>query len=349
MHKIEDLLYLLKFFFINLFSLKSQNKITLNYANAHIARDGYYRGGRAKLNFLKKKFKQEENFKYLYLVSSALPNFVYLFVYLAKLFKKKIILNQNGVAYPGWTSNHQKINKKLRYVYENSDYIIFQSKFCKLSAIKWLSKKKISHSIVYNPIKIRKKQNLNNKNFNLIVCGSHENKQRVFLALSLLKILIDKKQVFKLIIAGPLVWENAQKEVYKFIKDNNLKKNVILFGKYKQNQLSKLYFGKSILLHLKYNDPSPTVPLEAQSFGVPVICSGSGGMRELLTNNSAEIIRIKRTWINNIYPKQYEIMNAVIKIKKNYRKYSLSSFKNSRRFDVINWIKFHEIIFKIIK
>ncbi len=346
MHKLLDFLYLIKFIFINIFSSKLQDKIKLNYANAHISKDSYIRGGRVKLKFLKKKFPQESNFKYLYLVSSALPNYVYFFIYISKLFNKKIILNQNGVAYPGWTSNHKTINDRLRYVYEKSDYIIFQSKFCKQSARKWLSKKKIRHSIIYNPIKIRKKKYFSEKCINLVVCGSHENKERVFLVLELLKKLLNNKQSYKLIIAGPLVWDNALNEVNNFIEENNLKKYVILYGKYKQNKLKKIYSKKSILVHLKYNDPSPTVPIEAQSFGIPVVCTKSGGMKELLSRNSAEMINIKESWKNNFYPREIEIFKAVIKIKKNYKKYSLNSFENSKRFNVINWMKFHESIFK---
>ena len=88
MHKIFDFFYLIKLLISLMLRNKKTNNINLNYANANNSRDGFFRGGRVKLKILEKKYPQKENFNFLYLVSSALPNYVNIYIYLAKLFKK---------------------------------------------------------------------------------------------------------------------------------------------------------------------------------------------------------------------------------------------------------------------
>ena len=350
MHKITDFFYLVKFIIRSFVKKKNRKKIHLNYGNANNSKDGYFTGGRVKLKILEKKYRQNKKFDFLYLVSSSLPNYVNFYIFIAKLLKKKIILNQNGVAYPAWSNRYIKINKKLRYIYNKSDFVIFQSNFCKISAEKWLSHKKKKFKVIYNPVILKKKNNIkNHKIFNLVVSGSHENKERVLLALNVLKLLIDKKENFRLIIAGPLIWPNAKKEIENFINSNELKKKVNIIGKYHQHYLKNIYKANSILLHLKYNDPSPTVPIEAQSYGLPVICSNSGGMPELLSKKSSIILNVKKNWKKNYYPNIESLFKAILKIKKNYKAYSIESYKNSKKFDFQSWIKKHDNLFNSLR
>ena len=350
MHKIIDFFYLIKFIIFSFIKKENKKTINLNYGNANHSKDGYFTGGRVKLKILEKIYKQNENFDFLYLVSSSLPNYVKLYIFITKLLKKKIILNQNGVAYPAWSNKYIKINNRLRYIYDKSDFVIFQSNFCKISAEKWLSNKKKKFKVIYNPVILKKKNIIKNlKLFNLIVSGSHENKERVLLALNVLTLLIDQKENFRLIIAGPLIWPNAKSEVKNLINLNGLKKRVDIIGKYHQHNLKKIYKKNSILLHLKYNDPSPTVPIEAQSYGLPVICSNSGGMPELLSKKSSIILNVRKNWKKNYYPSIEILSKAILKIKKNYKAYSVESYKNSKKYDFQSWIKKHEDLFNSLR
>ena len=67
--------------------------------------------------------------------------------------KTPIILNQNGVFYPGWyEKNWKKKNQEMAFLYHQADYVFWQSNFCKLSANKFLGKRIGPGEILYNAV-----------------------------------------------------------------------------------------------------------------------------------------------------------------------------------------------------
>ena len=46
-----------------------------------------------------------------------------------------LLLNQNGVAYPGWAgAKTEQLNRRNRSVLEAADHVLYQSEFCRRSA-----------------------------------------------------------------------------------------------------------------------------------------------------------------------------------------------------------------------
>ena len=69
-----------------------------------------------------------------------------------------------------------------------------------------------------------------------------------------------------------------------------------------------------ILFHIKYKDPCPTVPIEAMSWGVPVIGSLSGGMPELVSDEGGVQLEVPDVWDKMCYPEPEEMVEAVVNI-----------------------------------
>jgi glycosyltransferase involved in cell wall biosynthesis len=309
------------------------------------------RGGKVKLLELHKYFNEDNiNFNILYLVSSALPYNYKRYIKFCKKNNIKIILNQNGIAYPAWAKNKtSKINNKLRYAYLNADFIIYQSEFCRSSSLKWLGYPKVSSKILYNPINVIKFNADDEKIFKkkILISGSHQSKERVTKVLEALILLINQDKDYTLTIAGILDWDNALNEINNFLHHNNIFEYVNFIGPYKQNYAPEIYKNHDILVHIKNKDPCPTVVLEALSCGLPVVGSNSGGLSEILDNDVGILINVNDSWQQDYYPDPSEISKAIISISKNYQKYSFSAKSRShKKFNAENWIIEHKKIFK---
>ncbi|HIE54583.1 MAG TPA: hypothetical protein EYP90_05290, partial [Chromatiaceae bacterium] len=71
----------------------------------------------------------------LYLVSSALPPYAVALARHARRRGVSIVLNQNGTAYPAWFgSGWQKANRPMQELVRMADYVLYQSRFCKMAA-----------------------------------------------------------------------------------------------------------------------------------------------------------------------------------------------------------------------
>ena len=194
-------------------------------------------------------------------------------------------------------------------------------------------------SVLYNPIAIQTRDCSSLRtvksptdSFNIYVIGSHHFFERLTIPILLLEAL-NRSGNYKLIIAG-----NVYHDIHSFI-DNNVPSqvsNIIVKGSYSNNDLASIYSDPGILLHLKPFDPSPTVPLEAMSFGIPVICSGTGGMPELvyalwrvLQPDSMMIFLGSQILIpyllTRFLPSAISLINTIYTIRSNYSSYSESS------------------------
>ena len=312
---------------------------TLGYAGMH----RYQTGGAVKLHTLAKKYTESRyRFNILYLVSSSLPMYPEKLIDKCKKKGIKVVWNQNGVGYPAWNKNYKELNSQMSFCMHKSDYVIYQSRFCKKSADKFLGKYNGSSSILYNPVDIKKfkptKTKLSKANqITLLVMGSHHNKERVELAVKALKILNNKGIYAKMSVGGLLKWPNAKPVI---------KKGVTFLGFYAQNEAPMLYNKADILVHMKDKDSSPTVPLEAMACGLPVIGIKSGGMPELIDKNSGILLQVPITYGKLYYPTDEALANAILKVTKDLHKYKKGARTRAlKHFSSKKWLKSHRRIF----
>ena len=83
-------------------------------------------------------------------MSSALPPNAAILARWVKSKGVKVVLNQNGVGYPAWTTDHQSINSELSVVLSLADLVIYQSQFCKDAADHFVGEVSSPWTILFN-------------------------------------------------------------------------------------------------------------------------------------------------------------------------------------------------------
>lgn len=337
-------------------NLPTKREIILNYAGLVPSLNEVVGGGRVKLKHLAEIFPENQTtFNLLYLISSCQPVLAEVLVDTYKKAGVKIIWNQNGVGYPAWAGeNYNKINEPMRRLIHKADFVVYQSEFCKVCADKFLGEVKSPLAIIYNCVDTNifspNKVTIPISPLRLLVMGSHNQSYRVFLALDTLSILLKKGIDSKLRIAGRLLWsKTAKDELEQKIDELNLNEHVVIYGSYLQSDAPNLYKESHILLHYKYNDACPTVPIEAMACGVPVVASGSGGTKELVSNEGGILLDAPLSFDTVHYPNPNNASEAVITILKDLGNWQKKARNRAvTNFDKVKWQEEHKKVFQKI-
>ena len=87
----------------------------------------------------------------------------------------------------------------------------------------------------------------------------------------------------------------------------------------------EIYQNIDILLITSPIESLSFVTLEAKSYGIPTVTCSKGGIREVIKNGYDGI------YLNSDEPE--EILNALLKCRKDYKKFSRNSYNLSKKFD----------------
>jgi len=289
----------------------------------------------------------------LYLVSSALPYSVVPMVRYAKRKGLKVVLNQNGVAYPGWARGEWKrINIPLKCIMQEADFVIYQSQFCKISADRYLGEVSVPHSILYNAVDTSffTPAKTYPEGFRLLLAGSHNQFYRIKVALETLEKVRHSIKDAKLIIAGGYLWRCNQKEALQdamtYAVARGVEKCVEFSGTYFQNDAPILMQGCHMLLHTQYNDSCPRLVIEAMSCGLPIVYSASGGTPELVGDKAGIGILAPLDWEKEHPPEASDLAEAVLNVWQNYTDYASAARNRAvEEFDTSLWLRRHQEIF----
>jgi len=194
---------------------------------------------------------------------------------------KPMILRLDGI----WFNSDQDYNRQnvpIIFSYQNADAVVFQSEFNKNLTEHWFGQHKNSH-VVHNAadLDLIKAANLNywdkkfGKDTEVWSCASswrphkrlNEN-IRYFLEFA------PKDAIFA--IAGALGMDDA-----KIIPSD---KRIVLMGDLDYMSLLSLYKRSSTFVHLAYLDHCPNVVVDAQAAGCKIVCSSTGGTKEIVNN-----------------------------------------------------------------
>jgi len=203
---------------------------------------------------------------------------------------KPMVLRLDGI----WFNSDQDYNRQnapIKFSYQNADAVVFQSEFNKNLTEHWFGEHNNSH-IIHNAadLNLIKAANPNywNKKFGkdteVWSCASswrphkrlNEN-IRYFLDFA------PKDAIFA--IAGALGRDDA-----KVIPSD---KRIVLLGDLDYMSLLSLYKRSSTFVHLAYLDHCPNVVVDAQSSGCRIVCSSTGGTKEIVNNGT---IIYEKTW-----------------------------------------------------
>ena len=312
--------------------------------------DEVIHGGRVKLLHLIEEFPSVPDFNLLYLVSSAPPRFAPELVAWARAQGVKLIWNQNGVAYPAWYgARSEELNAPMRTLHAQADFVFYQSEFCRDCADRFLGPASAAGEIAYNCVDtahFRPGPPDGDSPCRLLVAGSHHDSYRVISALETVAELLRRRVAVELHLVGRLQWTGAAEEIAAKIRALGIAGQVRRTAAYTQQEAPAIYQAAHILLHLKYKDPCPTVPIEAMACGVPVIGSASGGMPELVSSGAGVLLEVPDSWENSYWPEPAAIADAVETIMSRWPKYRAAARANAEtRFSSEQWVAKHRRVF----
>jgi len=311
-------------------------------------------GGAVKLAYVHRRFPHsDKTFNILYLVSSCLPPYVEELVDWARRSGVSIVLNQNGVAYSAWTRDFSKINGELARLHRKADFVIYQTTFCKLAADRFYGKPLVEWMVLPNCVDLDMFTSISRAKTDalcLLVAGTHYQRERVTLALQVVRRLIDMDAKVSLRVAGRLAWPGAGDEVKDLIDKLDISNFVDIVGPYANADAPILYMEADVLLHLKYKDPCPNVVIESLASGVPVVGSNTGGLPELVGSEGGILVPVRDTWEEMLYPSVDEIVTGIVTVMERLPEYRLNARKLAERHhSSINWVETHSILFEKIR
>ncbi len=325
-----------------------------NFPNPPATRSRFVHGGAVKLTYLAEAYPHAFPFSNLLYAVSSVGHPLYLTILSeAKQKQIKIIINQNGVSLPAWDgADHEKNNMILKEALTYADHIIYQSRFCKESAERYISPPDVPYEIIYNPVDTRLfsplRLSANPKDLTLLLGGNQYERRRLELALQTLKMLHRDMPNARLIVTGDLWAPHDEAEVWtkQALHEMNLKEYVTFTGTYAQTDAPALYSQAHLLLHTKYADPSPGLVLEAMALGMPVVHLDNGGVPELV-GDAGIGVHVEHDWNKINLPDPQAMADAVLKVYASREEFSQKA--RQRAVDLFSLEKFvarHKEIFE---
>lgn len=332
------------------------SSIRVFYGHEHIPAPGEMAsGGIIKYQDLQRDYPNcKEGANIVYLVSSALPSCPKILVQHAKKRGAKLIVNQNGVAFPAYHGKRiERMNRPRRYLLQHADHVIYQSQYCKLSSDIFLTDKISRYSILYNPVDtnffiprpgVKKEGQLT-----LLMAGSHGFLYRVDSGVKTLAVLRNQGVNACLKIYGRLAWKQdpalCKRELMALCKEYGVENFVELGRPYRQIDAPSIYQSADVLIHTQYNDACPRTVVEAMACGLPVVYSKSGGTPELVGADAGIGVHVPLDWNNVHYVDPDQMAQSVRRVMESNEKFSAAARERAcRDFDVKKWLSAHKEI-----
>jgi glycosyltransferase involved in cell wall biosynthesis len=204
--------------------------------------------------------------------------------------KKPMVLRLDGI-YFNSDQDYERQNAPIKFAYENADAVIFQSEFNKKLTEKWFGSH-INSNVIHNAYfgEIIKDQTFRKQlgDREIWSCASSWRPH---------KRLVDNVRYYLenspensiFLIAGSGYTEEDIKNIQKLIKDNFYKldtRSILMLGELDYNMLRQMYDVSSTFVHLAYLDHCPNVVVDAVAHGCHIICSSTGGTKEIVANGT---------------------------------------------------------------
>jgi glycosyltransferase involved in cell wall biosynthesis len=240
-------------------------------------------GGTAKLQKLAARWpNRPTDFSLLYLGTTYLPRDLRPLLWLTRRRDAKLVVNQDGVAYPGWAgARTDELNEPLRRVVQAADHVVYQSAFSKRSSDHFLGESGGSWEILPNAVDVdlfAPGPGPGPAGGPVVLVGGDQTQEyRLELALETFRHVLDAHPQARLLVSGRLVSDPEP-----ILRRLGLGPSVELVGRYTQAAAPGVFRRAHVLLHTKVNDPCPTTVIEAMACGVPVAYAASGGTVELV-------------------------------------------------------------------
>jgi glycosyltransferase involved in cell wall biosynthesis len=312
-------------------------------------------GGMVKFVTLQRIFPHApRRFNILYLGSSSLPEDVPQVLETARQKGAKIVLNQNGVGYPAWApADWEAVNAPMQLVLRAADYVFYQSRFCKLSADRFLGARDGAGEILYNPVDtgyFRPAPAVPAGGLVLLSVGTAMERYRFESAVRTLAALVRRGVDARLVMAGRLTWNEdrtgLEAEVRGLVEELGVDRRLELLPPYSRAEAPGIFQRAHLLLHTKVNDPCPMVVLEAMACGLPVVYADSGGVPELVGEDAGIGVPDQAGWERLLPPDPAHLAEAVAQVARELPRRSRAARQRAvAKFDLQPWLSRHREVF----
>jgi glycosyltransferase involved in cell wall biosynthesis len=304
-------------------------------------------GGTAKAQKLNERFPNSPtDFSVLYLGSTWLPRDLGPLLSLTGRRGIPIVLNQDGVGYPGWAGDRtDAVNRPLRRALLAADHVLYQSEFSKRSADLFLGAPRGSWEVLPNAVDVNRFTPADDPPPDgpvLLLGGDQTQAYRLELALRTLAALVSVHPGARLLVTGRLVTSPEP-----LIDRLGVKGRVHVLGEYAQRDAPGIFRRAQVLLHPKVNDPCPTLVLEAMASGLPVVHPLSGGTVELVGNEAGIGVAHPDSWERDEPPAPDALADAVDRVLADLPAYaSAARARAVERFSLEPWLDRHAELFE---
>jgi glycosyltransferase involved in cell wall biosynthesis len=286
-------------------------------------------------------------FNLLYLGTTSLPRDNRMLIRLARLRGAPIVVNQDGVAYPGWHGpGWERSNRPLAAVVHAADHVFYQSEFSKLSSDRFLGPPRGTWEILHNAVDTEvftPRDGALDAPLTLLLGGTQYQGYRFERAVRTLALLPEAR----LIVAGGLTWAiDAPERARALVAELGVTDRVELTGPYTQGEAPALMRRAHILLHTKVNDPCPRLVPEAMASGLPVVYSASGGVPELV-GPAGYGVPTPLDFERDHYPDPEALAAGVQEVAASLDEFAQRARSEAvERLDVRPWIERHRVVFE---
>ena len=317
------------------------------------ARAGDFGGTLVKVRLLQQRFPERRvGFSLLYMLSNAiyLPPFAVDRVRAAGV---PIVLNQNGVFYPGWyPTGWERENARMAVVHDKADHVFYQSEFCRRCAERFLGQRKGDSEILFNGVDTRHFRSAPShevgRPFRFLVTGKFGASTAYRLTSSIEGLAAARAGGLdvRLTIAG-LIEPEVEADVRRQIERLGLAGSVFLTGPYNGAQAPAVYQGADAYLMMKYNDPCPNAVLEAMASGLPVLYSQSGGVPEQVGPEAGIGLSVPETFEEDLAPSPDAIADGMASMIRSRESMAAAARRRAvEHFDLTQWLARHETVFR---
>lgn len=303
-------------------------------------------GGSAKAQKLSERFPSSPmDFSLLYLGTTWLPRDLGPLLWIAKRRGARVVVNQDGVAYPGWAGDRaDALNEPLGRALLAADHVVYQSEFSKRSADEFLGEPRGTWEILHNAVDTSHfvpAEALPAGGPVLLLGGDQTQEYRVELALRTLAVVRELQPDARLIVTGRLV-----SPIESLLDELGLRDRVDVIGGYAQRDAPAVFRRAHLLLHTKVQDPCPTLVVEALACGLPVVHPASGGTSELVGDVGGVGVPHPVSWERDAPPSPEELADAVHRVLADLPGYSAAARARAvERFSLEPWLERHAEIF----
>lgn len=327
---------------------RPRNGVRVFYGHDLVPEEGEpVAGGTAKFQRLARRFANSPTgFNLMYLGSTSLPRDLEPLLRLARRRGIPVVVNQDGVAYPGWAGDEtEKLNSRYRRALQAADHVLFQSRFSKESSDLFLGEPEGRWEILYNAVDVDHftpgPEASSADGPVLLLGGDQTQAYRLELALRTFACVLEVEPAARLLVAGRLV-----SPVESLLDELGLCDRVQLVGRYAQRDAPELIQRAHVLLHTKVKDPCPSAVIEAMACGLPVVYPASGGTVELVGDEAGVGVPHLESWERDEPPSPEALAEAVVQVLASYPAYAAAARERAvERFSLEPWLDRHAELF----